>query len=458
MDKLRIQISPPFELFAKRHARYKFAHGGRGGSKSHSAARILLGIGMQYTKRVLCAREVQKSIKESIHTLLSDIIKKYELTEYEITDKDIYNKRNGTSFIFTGLKEHTVNSIKSMEGIDIVLLEEAQTVSAKSLDILTPTIRVKGSEIWALYNRYSFSDPIHQLFKQNCTGDGIVKSHQWGETELKWTEWESDNAIGLYVNYDANPWFTEENRAEMELDKSNNVELYNHKWLGHPISMADNCLIPLQAVLVAQGRTVKEWEHITIGCDPARYGDDESVVFVREGFRVLPALTFRGINTSRLSAEIIKICRDYYAKGYHKTIRIMVDDTGLGAGVTDQLETAQNEEKVKPDPAFSIEVIPLVNNAEAGEPEYKDLGAQLWGELKKALETISLPEDQELIEQLTSRKYHIEPDGRIKLERKDDMKKRGLHSPDRADALALCMYSGQTFDFGDAKIVRHERS
>jgi phage terminase large subunit len=136
----------------------------------------------------------------------------------------------------------------------------------------------------------------------------------------------------------------------------------------------------------------------------------------------------------------------------------MVDDTGLGAGVTDQLEQAQNEEKVNPYPAFNIDVIPLVNNGEAWEPEYKDLGTELWGNLKDALPTICLPNDQELIEQLTNRKYNIEPDGRIKLERKADMKKRGVHSPDRADALALCMYNRQTFDFGDAKIERKTRS
>jgi hypothetical protein len=202
---------------------------------------------------------------------------------------------------------------------------------------------------------------------------------------------------------------------------------------------------------------VQDWKHITIGCDPARYGDDESVVFVREGFRVLQPLTFRGVNTSRLSAEIIRICREYYSQEYTDPILIMVDDTGIGGGVTDQLEAAQEAERVKPNPAFNISVIPLVNNGEAGDPDYKDLGTELWGNLKNALDTISLPVDQELVEQLTSRRYHIEPDGRIKLERKDDMKKRGIHSPDRADALALCLYVPQTYDFSGLKIERKQR-
>jgi len=445
-----IIISPAFIPFLKDHYRYKIAQGGRGGGKSENIGRCLLVIGAQRKVRIACVRQIQRSIKESVHTLLSDIIANCELTDYQITERNILNVRTRSEFLFAGLQDHTANSLKSMANIDIAWIEEGQSITEKSLNIFTPTIRKANSEIWISYNRYLYNDAVHTIFNNNLQGSGLEKSFK----SYVWTEWQSESAIAIKINYDGNPWFSEENRAEMELDKANNPDLYNHKWLGHPVSMGDNCFIGLQSVLEAQGRAVKDWEHITIGCDPARYGDDESVIFVRDGFKVLPPITFRGVNTSRLAAEIIRICREYYSQEYKDPILIMVDDTGLGAGVTDQLDTAQAAERVKPNPAFNISVIPLVNNAEAGDPDYKDLGTELWGNLKKALDTISLPIDQELVEQLTSRRYHIEPDGRIKLERKDDMKKRGVHSPDRADALALCLYVPQSYDFSDTKIER----
>jgi hypothetical protein len=388
-----------------------------------------------------------------VHTLFSDLIRKYELADFQITEREIRNIKTGSEFLFSGLQDHTADSLKSMANIDIAWIEEGQSITEKSLNIFTPTIRKTGSEIWISYNRYLYNDAVHTIFNSYLSGEGNKREYK----EYSWVEWTGNNAIGIKVNYDANPWFTEENRIELESDKSNNPELYNYKWLGHPLSMGDNCFIPLKLVLEAQKRTVGHWQHVSIGCDPARYGDDESVIFVRDGFTVLPAITFRGVNTSRLAAEIIRICREYHAKGYTKRIMVMVDDTGLGAGVTDQLETAQNSEKVKPNPEFNLEVIPLVNNGEASDPDYKDLGAELWGNVKKAIETIALPDDQELIEQLTNRRYIIEPDGRIKLERKDDMKKRGIHSPDRADALALCLYAPQSYDFSDLPIERRAK-
>ncbi len=449
-----ILISPAFEPFLKDHYRYKIAFGGRGGGKSENIARCLLVMAMRSRLRIACVREIQKSIRQSVHTLFSDLIRKYELIDYQITEREIRNVKTGSEFLFSGLQDHTADSLKSMANIDIAWIEEGQSITEKSLNIFTPTIRKSGSEIWISYNRYLYNDAVHGIFNSYLQGSGLEKTFK----TYVWTEWRAENAIAIKVNYDANPWFTDENRTELESDKLNNPELYNYKWLGHPLSMGDNCLIPLKSVLESINREVKEWEHISIGCDPARYGDDESVIFVRNGFRVLPAITFRGVNTSRLATEIIRICRDYYTQGYTKTIEIKVDDTGLGAGVTDQLETAQNNEKIKPNPAFNLSVLPLVNNAEAGDPDYKDLGTELWGNVKKALETVSLPDDQELIEQLTNRRYHIEPDGRIKLERKEDMKKRGIHSPDRADALALCLYNPQNYDFSDTKIERKTKT
>lgn len=145
--------------------RFKIIRGGRGSAKSHTVARCLLVRAMEQKTRVLCAREFQNSIKESVHQLLSDIINDPEngfLGYFEILETEIRHIDNGSEFFFKGLARQ-INSIKSIEGIDIAWIEEAQTVSQKSLDILIPTVRKEGSELWFTYNPDLDSDPVHIL-------------------------------------------------------------------------------------------------------------------------------------------------------------------------------------------------------------------------------------------------------------------------------------------------------
>jgi phage terminase large subunit len=128
-------------------SRYKVLYGGRGSGKSWGVARALLLSGMNKPIRVLCARELQNSITDSVHALLADQIKALNLDSiYEVQNTVIYGK-NGTEFLFAGLK-HNVTKIKSFEGVDICWVEEAQTVSKSSWDVLLPTIRKDDSEIW----------------------------------------------------------------------------------------------------------------------------------------------------------------------------------------------------------------------------------------------------------------------------------------------------------------------
>jgi hypothetical protein len=218
-------------------------------------------------------------------------------------------------------------------------------------------------------------------------------------------------------------------------------------------------LITLEQAEQAVGRKVEPWNKHAMGVDPARYGDDESVIYSREGNRILPAQAFHGINTTQLTGMVLKRAREVY-KVYKEPLHIKVDDTGVGAGVTDQLEEAQSQEKVKPleRKEFNIKVIPIVNNGKPNSSEYADRGTEMWGTMRDALDELSLPaDDDDLIAQMATRKYKVQPDGKLKLERKDDMKKRNLPSPDRADALALCLAEGKVWDFGDRKIGGEKR-
>lgn len=192
-------------------SRYKFIRGGRGSGKSWGVARALLIKGVQNPERVLCTREIQKSIKQSVHQLLKDQIEALGLgLFYEVLETEIRGA-NGTRFYFSGLGDQTVDSIKSFEGCTIVWCEEAQTVTERSWRILTPTIRAPNSEIWATYNPELESDITHRMAT---------------------TEQPTDT-ISITMNYHDNPWFPavlEQERLDAKLKLK--VEDYNHIWEG----------------------------------------------------------------------------------------------------------------------------------------------------------------------------------------------------------------------------------
>ena len=194
-------------LFEK--SRYKCIYGGRGSSKSWSVARALLILGAKQVHRVLCAREFQNSISQSVHKLLSDQIVALGLTAfYEITERTIRGA-NGTEFSFIGLKNNPHN-IKSFEGCTVVWVEEAQAVSARSWDILIPTIRAKDSEIWITMNPELESDATYQRFVLH----------------------PPENCISKKVNWSDNPWFPEVLDHERRTLQARDPEAYNTVWEG----------------------------------------------------------------------------------------------------------------------------------------------------------------------------------------------------------------------------------
>lgn len=176
-----IEVELPEKLeFLFSPSRYKVLHGGRGGGKSHGIAKALLILAAQRKHRILCARELQVSIKDSVHKLLSDQIEAMGLGEfYRITQTQILGV-NGSEFIFSGLR-HNSNSIKSAEGITIVWCEEAQCISEDSWAILIPTIRAPSSEIWVSFNPDLDTDPTYKRFVLNPPPGSCVVQINWAD-------------------------------------------------------------------------------------------------------------------------------------------------------------------------------------------------------------------------------------------------------------------------------------
>ena len=201
---------PDWADFLFEPRRYKMAYGGRGSGKSWAFAMALLIKGTQSQHRILCAREVQKSIKESVHNLLSTQIVDMGLSDfYEVLETEIRGK-NGTTFSFAGLSQHTVMSIKSFEGVTLCWIEEAQTVSKKSWDVLLPTIRRDDSEIWITMNPELDTDETYQRFIVN----------------------PPPNCVSVEVNWDQNPWFNEVLEQERAHSKLTAPDDYDTIWEG----------------------------------------------------------------------------------------------------------------------------------------------------------------------------------------------------------------------------------
>jgi len=163
-DAARPRLNLPEKaVFLREPRRYKVLYGGRGGGKSWSAARVLLERGAREPIRVLCAREHQTSIRDSVHRLLADQIRVLELGAYYTVTAEAIRGVNGTAFVFAGLR-HNVDNIRSKEGIDVCWVEEAQAVSRHSWETLIPTIRKDGSEIWVTFNPMLEEDDTWQRF------------------------------------------------------------------------------------------------------------------------------------------------------------------------------------------------------------------------------------------------------------------------------------------------------
>ena len=208
---LDLQAAKAFKPLLAR-SRYKAAYGGRGSGKSHFFAELAIARAAAASGlRIVCVREVQKSLKDSVKLLLEDKIGTLGVgRQFGIFDKEIRAPGNGL-IVFQGMQDHTAESVKSLEGFDIAYVEEAQSLTARSLEMLRPTIRKSGSELWFSWNPRHKRDPVDAFFRARTP---------------------PENAIIVRANYDTNPFFPAELEQERLDDLANKPDRYAHIWLG----------------------------------------------------------------------------------------------------------------------------------------------------------------------------------------------------------------------------------
>lgn len=306
-------------------SRYKVLDGGRGGGKSWGIARALLILGAEKPLRVLCAREFQASIKESVHELLASQVKelgldhKYEVLNNEIRRVDEEGNAQ-TSFSFAGLRRNITN-IKSYEGCDICWVEEAQTVSKASWDILIPTIRKPGSEIWISFNPQLEEDETYKRFIKN----------------------PPPGTVRITINWYDNPWFSDVLRLEKDHLQFTDPEAYENVWEGQCRQTVDGAVYGKEmAAARKEGRITK------VPYDPIKpvhtiwdlgWGDNTAIWFYQGiGFE-RRMIDYEQVSQTKLS-DIVKMLQE---KPYTYGIDVLPHDAKAktlaadGKSIQDQL-------------------------------------------------------------------------------------------------------------------------
>ena len=212
---INLKVANVYKPLWKNAKRRNYIYGGRGSGKSHDVAEYCLFRAYQSKIKVLCTRELQNSIADSVYSLLKNKITDMHLDFFFTVYKDRIVGNNGSEFIFKGI-HNNVSEIKSMENISIAWLEESQSLSRESIDVIVPTIRAPGSILIFTFNPYKDNDPIYMEMK-NATEDDLV----------------------IKANYSDNPWFPEELRMEMERDKKNDYQKYLWVWEGECLGLSD---------------------------------------------------------------------------------------------------------------------------------------------------------------------------------------------------------------------------
>ena len=369
MTQVVVKIPKKFQELLTKHYRYKLYWGGRAGGKSYAFADSLLLKARQSNMFIACVREVQNSIKDSVYKLLKDRAEYYNFTEFDFKEDRIDNLITGSRFVFKGLKDQNRQNIKSLEGVDICWIEEGQSITKSSWEVLDPTIRKIGSEIWVSMNREEENDPIWKAIASSP---------------------DEKTYIGK-VNYYDNPYCPDEIKYLAEKCKTESPDDYEHIWLGAPVSQGNTKLISAKDVRKAmEPKMDKSTSPLVIGVDVARFGDDKSVICYRRGRYCIKLDSYSHLSTVDLANKITSDIRNMQPS------RVFIDIGGVGAGVYDILI----------DRGFR-EIVRGVNFGSKAiyDDRYYNKRAEMWGEandwLKQEL-AVQLPNDDELFDDLTS--------------------------------------------------------
>ena len=394
--------NPLFKSFWEEKSRFRFLYGGRNSGKSYELAAQLIFLSSRYKLKILATRYFQNKIAESIYVLLCDIIGKWGYSSiYTITNNTIKCNNTGSEFIFSGLYGK-VDELKSIEGIDVLVIDEAHSMDAQMWEILIPTIRKDGSEVWCAFNPRSRLDFSWQHFVEN----------------------PPENAKVMKVNYDSNIFISSTSLAEIKEMEKDDKEKYEHVYLGYPTESSATALFTYKDVDRAQNRTASRHGARILGLDVASYGNDSTVLCLRQGSVILWIQKRKHISQKEIVGWVNSVFDSVNADA------VVVDSIGVGRGVYERL--------------LETGVMTIDGNVgfkADNYDTYHNKRAEVYFRLSEAVKGgLELPDNMELAQELLSTEYEHTEAGRVKIIKKDKIKETLGRSPDTADAVALTYF------------------
>lgn len=399
----------PFIIKINDH-RYFLSEGGRGGGKSQAMARIFLYLGEQRKLRMVCGRETQNSISESVYSILCDIIRQENLA-YDILTTKISHKVSGTVINFRGFRQQGAFNIQGMEGVDVLWIDEAQAITKQTLDILIPTIRKDKAKIYFTMNRHQEYDPVYQFLidRKDC--------------------------LHVHINYDDNPFCTQALRDEAAVCKGKSEADYAHIWMGEPMIHLEDSIFTYRELKETRHNhhpMVEGYGYRVGGFDIARYGDDKCAAVV---IQQMGAIKWEMVFGDQWDHKDLNYTsgRILTTSAEQMLDRAVIDEDGIGAGPLDTLQKGRGL-----DYFIGFKNLPMgfSTNKEYGNVrtmnvyKLKDLVAKGW---------ITIT-DEETIRELCTLKYTYDHYQRKILVSKDKMRtKFNLKSPNLADALIMAV-------------------
>lgn len=387
--------------------RYFLLHGGRNGTKSQGVGRFLLHLGDLYKLNIVCGREVQNKIEESVYSLLVELIRQFDLP-YRIFKDKIVHRITGTKFTFRGFQDLTAEDIKGLQGIDILWVDEAQALKKRTVQVVIPTIRKETAKMIFTMNRFLVNDAVYEEFSTR------------------------EDCLTLYLTYMDNPWLPPSQLKEAEKMKAENPKDYNHVWLGLPIASGEDYLFNLEKLHTLHaidpiGDLSRPARCLSI--DFAAQGADKSVgtlldrvtnmhwkVTHREGWRDPDPM----VSIGRIAVMI----------GTYKPDLVIIDAGGMGHVVWARLVELGFD--VKRFDGGSTELVDTAAYANQRAEGYFTVGEWVnngWLLIGK--------EHDIVIKQMERIRFKYRSNGQRLIRSKDEMRAEGYESPDDADSLMM---------------------
>ncbi|MEX3555271.1 MAG: PBSX family phage terminase large subunit [Burkholderia gladioli] len=438
----RPTLNPALREFWRAPARNRVLYGGRASSKSWDAAGFATFLADNYRLRVLCVRQYQNKIEESVYTLLKAQIERFGLSaRFNVQEKKILHRYTGSEFMFYGLWR-SIDEIKSLEGIDILWIEEAHNLTEEQWSVLEPTIRKAHSQVWVIFNPRIATDFAYKRFVVNPPPNSIVRK----------------------INYDENPFLSQTMQDIIASAKAEDEDEYAHIYLGVPKQDDDDAIIKrswIEAAIDAADKLKMEVRgRKRIGFDVADSGEDKCATIYAHGFAALGADMWKAGED-----ELLLSCTKVWHAAKERDAEIVYDSIGVGAGCGakfNELNAAARPSRGLTHHKFNAggavwRPDSLYKPGTKNKDMFLNIKAQAWwlvvDRFRNTYNAIhrkqtfrddelisisgSVPHLEKLIDELATPKRDYDANGRVKVESKKDLVKREIASPNLADAFVM---------------------